>query len=73
MKKGNGEYFKRDPRYKSGSKFVTYFSKKELLHILKEAGFAILESIIVKKSQVQKDTKSNYENRSVIVITAEKF
>lgn len=70
MKKGNGEYLKRDIRYKKGNKFVTYYSKKELLRVLRSVGFRITDSIIVQKNQVRKDTKSNYENRSVVVITA---
>ena len=71
MKKGKGEEFNRDLRYENLSpKYASYYSKKELLEILKHAGFNIKKARIVSISDVHKRTMSSYQSHHAIFLWA---
>jgi SAM-dependent methyltransferase len=61
MKKGKGEHFDYDTRYKTGKKFVSYYSKDELEEIYTKVGFQIKEIFVVNKDEVNNELKNNYE------------
>ena len=67
MKKGDGEHFTEDKRYKSGKKFVSYYGLEELESIYKDIGFTIKKIFVVDKEVVNKLFSRSYENKGVIV------
>ena len=71
MKKGKGEEFGRDTRYENiTSKFASYYSKKELIDFLKNAGFYIKKAYVVSVSDVNKRTGANYQSHPPIFLWA---
>lgn len=65
VKRGVGEGLITDERYEDRQKFCSFFEEEELLKLLKEAQFEILERALTEK-------KSTYETHSMIRIFCKK-
>jgi hypothetical protein len=66
MKLGTGEGYVPVPS--SGGMFLAYYEKNELEKLVKDIGYTIHESTIVKREEIQLDSHKAYGSEDVLVL-----